>query len=293
MKNLFKNKSFLILGGTGFIGTNLTNKLIKKRAKVTILSRHFKNTIPKSIFTIGDISNGKIIKPLIKQKFDVIVNCSGFSGEINCHTYPQISHDINFSAIKEIMDLIIRFSPLSKLILLGSRLEYGKAVYLPVDENHPTNPIGNYGKHKLKTTNYAINMSKNNNLKVTILRISNVFGINQTNKSKNYNIISNFINRAKNGQELLIYGDGKQLRDYIHIDKLTDIILQLSLSKKTNGEIYNLGSGKGISFESMVKKIAKKYNVNIRYREWPKLYKKYETGDFITNIKKIEKILKI
>ena len=257
------NKKILIIGSTGLIGTHLSKKLLSKGANVTGISRSGRKPISKLSFIEGDILNSEFLEEIIKKKFDIIFNCAGLSGEINCHENSRLSYQTNFLAVKKIVDLIIEYSPSTKFIQLGSRLEYGKSLYNPVDESHPTNPIGQYGQHKLKATNYIIKMCQKKNLQAVVLRISNVSGPQFDRKHKNYNIMSNFINKAKNKETLTIFGDGKQLRDYININKLVDVIIPLSLSHKSNGEIYNVGSGKGISFENMTKKIANKYDVKI------------------------------
>jgi len=286
--NQYKTKKILVIGGNGFIGSNITKKIIESGSNVDILtkSRNKLNTKPSKIF-VGDIKTYADIKKIIQNNYDIIFHCAGYSGQINTEQNPYMSFEQNVIGTINILENIRLFSPKTKLILMGSRLEYGKPKYLPVDENHATNPISQYAIDKLYTTNYALHYWSIYHTPVTILRLSNIYGPHPPLYFQNYNVINYFLDLAHKGKNLTIYDKGKQIRDYLYIDDLIQVMLLVGLNNNTNGKIFNIGFGKPMSFLSVVEQIAKIYNVKIIYNSWPKTYKQYETGDYISNISKI------
>lgn len=278
-----KNKKILVTGGSGFIGSNLTAKLEQLGTDITI-------------FDLGkgdDIENSTKLEEIVKKKFDIIYHLAGFSGSNISNQNITKSFRINTFATTTLCRLVLKHSPKTKVILSGSRLEYGQPQYLPVDEKHPTNPTSAYGLSKLAATQMGLIYNKKYGLDVTIFRTSNVYGPHKNQEFAGYNVINNFIDMAKNDKILTIYGNGNQERDYIYIDELVDaFILAVKDPKISSGQIYNLGFGKGIKFKEMIALILNKVGKGkIKHTKWPKSYEVVETGSYVSDISKIKKHL--
>ncbi len=277
-----KDKKILVTGGLGFIGSHFCQKLKKLDANVRI-------------FDIGngdDIEDPKKLEDVISKKFDIIYHLAGFSGPSESNKNIKKSFGINTFSTVDLCELILKYSPKSKLILSSSRLEYGKPKYLPVDEEHPTNPISAYGLSKLAATQMALVYNKRYGLNVTIFRTSNVYGSHKKKQFPGYNIINDFIDKAKEGEALTIYGDGNQERDYIYVSDLVEAFAAAACQNISTGQIYNLGYGKGIKFKDMVSLISNKVGKGeVKFVPWPKSYKDVETGSYISDISKIKKQL--
>ena len=99
--------------------------------------------------------------------------------------------------------------------------------------------------------------------------------------------VNYFIDKAKKGDDLIVYGSGNQIRDYIYIDDLTNALLLSAIKIKKKGEIYNVGSGRPIKFIDFITLIAKKAGVRVVHKKWPKYNLFLESGDYFTNIRKI------
>jgi dTDP-glucose 4,6-dehydratase/UDP-glucose 4-epimerase len=176
----------------------------------------------------------------------------------------------------------------SKYIHLGSRLEYGKANYLPVDEIHATSPKDPYSIEKLLSSVLIERFGYYYNIPYTIIRASNSYGPHIKFEYKNHNLINYYIDEALKGRKLVVFGKGNQKRDFIFIDDLINAILLASISKKANGQIYNVGYGKPISFYSFVRLIAYETGVKVKLKRWTKEFARIETGDYYANINKIK-----
>lgn len=278
-----KDKKILVTGGLGFIGSNLIRKLIGLGAEVTIFD------LAKG----DDIEDSAKLEEVIKKKFDVIYHLAGFSGPSESNKDIKKSFSINTLSTVDLCKLILEHSPKAKLIFSSSRLEYGKPKYLPVNEEHPTNPISAYGLSKLAATQMAIVYNKRYGLDVTIFRTSNVYGPHKKKQFPGYNIINNFIDKAGKGEVLTVYGDGSQERDYIYVDDLVEAFMAVVKNPNiSSGQIYNLGYGKGIKFKDMITLISNKVGGGeVKFAPWPKSYKDVETGSYISDISKIEKQL--
>jgi UDP-glucose 4-epimerase len=279
MNNVFKayrKKKILIVGSHGFIGSHISSHLKNLGAHITTLS-YTENTFS--------------IEKVIKKHFDIIFNCSGYSGEMQCEEHPLMCIRGNFTFTYNILEAVKKHSTKTKLVIIGSRLEYGKPIYLPVDEKHPTTPLGIYGLSKLAISTIAVQYSRTFHIPITVVRVSNVYGPHMNQGNQNYNIVNNFIDRARKKQSITIFGNGTQRRDYLYISDLIDVLLRAGISKRANGTLYNIGYGKPIMFKDMVKEINSKFPTNIIHSKWPERVKYYETGDYISDISKAKKDL--
>jgi UDP-glucose 4-epimerase len=283
------SKKILIIGSTGFIGSYLLDKLFISGYDVTSFSKSI-STNNKVKHIQGDICDKNIYKKILKNKPNVIYLLSGISGQINTEEQTLKSWQVNVYGLISFLDAVVYLSPKSKIIFSGSRLEYGMPKYLPVDENHLVNPIGLYGFQKSIISLYCQYLFRKYNLDTVVLRTSNPYGVWKSNLSGKYNIISYLINLSIKNKQLLIYGSGKQKRDYLYIDDFIDLLVKLIDASKTKGQIYNIGSGKGISLDNVAKQIIKITGKGkIKYISWPKNQKNLETGNYISDISKIYK----
>lgn len=276
-----KTKRILITGSHGFIGSALKDRL--QELGYAVFGFDTQNG--------DDITNTAKLQKAIVQRYDAIYHLAGFSGSNQSNSDINHCFQLNAIATANIIKWILVYSPRTKLILSGSRLEYGRPQYLPVDENHPTAPNSAYGISKLASTQLAIVFSRTSALRTTIFRTSNVYGWHKNRIFKGYNVINYFIDEAKKGNIIPIFGDGSQIRDYIYISDLVDAFTK-ALEKKADGQIYNLGYGQPIEFGNMVKSIVRVVGKGkVKFIKWPSDFKKVETGSYVTNIEKIKKQL--
>lgn len=279
-----QQKKILIAGGTGFIGSHLVSKLVLLKSHIIVVSRHRPKIYSKNVkYITADLTSTECVNKLSREKFDIVVNLTGESNRINTEKVPTV----NTFAVTNILLTLIKKNLLIKFVHLGSRLEYGRAKYLPVNEKHPTLPKDVYSIEKLLSSSLINRFCTYFNIPFTIIRASNTYGPHNKFKFNNHNLINYYIDAAVKKQKLTVFGSGRQKRDFIFIDDLISAIVLVLISNKSNGQIYNVGYGKPISFYSFVKLIADEANVKVKLRKWPKEYLAIETGDYYADISKI------
>ena len=144
------------------------------------------------------------------------------------------------------------------LVLSSGGTVYGKAHHLPIEENHPTNPISPYGITKLAVEKYALMYHQLSGLPIIIIRPSNPYGPNQYGE-RGQGFIGTAIFRILRNEEIVIYGDRGNVRDYIFVDDLAEGIVA-ALNHGVPGDIYNCGTGIGLDNQNILDEIFS-YNI--------------------------------
>ncbi len=294
--NELKNKKILIFGGSGFLGSNLVHYLQEHGTeRITVVTEKIDERVEYNLKDLkkpidileADIRYEKEIENLVKGK-DVIYNFAAHSGAVNSTEKPFLNLDINGKGVLNILTSCIRNNHTARIVFISSRLIYGKVTNLPVKETDPVNPGNIYSVHKLLGEYYMKLYADLYGLNTVIFRLTNPYGPRQPFWQSEYGIINYFIYKAISDEDIVIFGDGKQLRDYIYIDDVSKLLIKAGLNNSEPGSIFNLGSGKGYHFIDMAKTICKIVGRGkVKKNPWPAMYKKVETGDFVSDISKV------
>ena len=292
----YKGKNVLITGGLGFIGSNLARTLVKAGAKVTILDALLEpyggNTV--NVDDIKDqleIVDGNIMdEHLVQQKVagkDYIFHLAGQVGYLDSKERPFEDLDFNGRGNLILLEAVKNKAPEARIVFSSSRLVYGKISQTPVTEAHPTEPLSLYAIHKLLAEKHYTYYAHNFGVHGVSLRIPNPYGPRQQVKHSRYGIVGWFLRQAMDDQAITIYGDGKQLRDYVYIDDIVGAMLAAAVAGEA-GEAYNIGSGEELTFEQMVDAvIAEVGGGHKEFVPWPEDYEKNETGDYLADFSKL------
>jgi len=280
------------------LGSTLAHLAVKYGAKVRIIDAMLPlyggnlfnlEPIAREIeFIEGDIRDALKMKEAVKG-VDYVFDLAAQVSYVHSNRDPLLDLDINCRGHLIVLEACRQFNPETKVVFSSSRFVYGLTQYNPVDEDHPTNCISIYGIHKLNVEKYFKFYSEAFNLDTTCVRIANPYGPRQQMKHNAYGIVNWFIRLAMDGQPLTIYGDGKQIRDYVFAEDTAKGILAVALSPATRGKVYNLGSGIGTPFREMVMNVAECVpHTEIHEVPWPKDRYFVETGDFVSDITRIQ-----
>ncbi len=263
MKNK-KIKKYLVIGGAGFIGSHLSDRLLNLKNQVTILDNlstgKKKNINPKAKFFKADIRNLKQILPYFKNIDGVFLLAALPQVEYSIN-YPRESNENNLNGTLNVL-VASQQAKVKKIVYSSSSVIYGNTKKTPIKEIFKSNPLSPYALQKLAGEEYCRLFSLIHNLETVSLRYFNVYGTRMNNKGAYINVISIFINQLTKKQPLTITGNGKQTRDFVHINDVVEANILAMNSKKTKqGEVINIGSGKSYS----INKIANMFSSKIKY----------------------------
>jgi UDP-glucose 4-epimerase len=292
LQTFFKGKKALVTGGLGFIGINIIKRLLDLGAEITAVDNFVSPELRKllaSVYSqlnivVADIRDEDKVERVVREQ-DIIFNMAGKSGAADSNKTPMNDLDVNCRGHLTVLEACRRFNPCVTIIFPSSRLVYGKPLYLPVDEAHPLAPDSIYAVHKLTVENYHLIYSKLYGLKTTVLRISNPYGPMQIESARPYGIANKFIQSAVKGEQITIFGEGVQQRDYIYIDDLVQAFMMTGLKQEASGKVYNIGDAQTVSLLDLAQlSIEVAGSGKIVKVPWPDEYGAIETGDYQSNI---------
>jgi len=291
----YAGRRALVVGGLGYIGTNLVAGLFEAGAKVTIVTparaRHLQlwNATEERGATMleADIRALDAMRAAVAGQ-DIVFNVSGQSGALQSVEQPIVDLDVNCAGNLALLEAIRLEAPKAKLVFAGSRLVYGAPRRLPVAEDHALAPLCPHGVHKAMVEHYLGIYGKLHGIRSTTLRITNPYGFGQPAERRAYGVINFLIHRALAGQTLPIYGDGSQLRDYVFIDDVVAALLLAGIDSRSDGGAYNVGSGVATSMLDMANLvIAIVGDGRVEHQPWPPLVHEIDTGDFVADVTRV------
>ncbi|MFC1488109.1 NAD-dependent epimerase/dehydratase family protein [Thermoproteota archaeon] len=268
----------LITGGAGFIGHNLALYLLNRGWEVIVydsLERSSKRAIEK-IRSAGIllVSQESKLKTILGE-VDVVVHAAAYISVEESIGYPE-KYLINNSVFTyTLCKYISELSNQPHLVYISTAAVYGKPQQKVVTEDHPVEPLSPYGLSKLLGEYGVDYFIKVHNLRATILRLFNVYGFGQTGTYAG--VITKFVERVHEKQPPLIYGDGKQTRDFIHVKDVCEAI-RCAITKKVNGT-FNVSSGKETSVQELARMILKLEDLKVE-----PIYVAAKQGDIIHSV---------
>lgn len=266
----------LITGGAGFIGSHLSEYLISRLdAQVNILDDlssgkmdNIKDFRKKCKVIIGNVCNKKLIQNI--GKVDIIFHESS-RALIPSFEDPILDSEVNIKGTLNILEFARKYDAI--LIYASTGSVYGNPIIVPISENHPLNPISPYGISKLSAETYCKFFTQTYGLHIVCLRYFNVYGPRQK-ISENMGAIPIFVERILNNKPPIIFGDGKQTRDFTYISDVVRANILAMERIQAKGKILNIGSGKETSILDLAFKIMKLCN-----RQTKPIFSKPKLGD--------------
>jgi UDP-glucose 4-epimerase len=285
----------LVVGGLGFIGVNLTERLVAEGRAVTVVTpsraRHAERAAALEARGVriieGDLRDGVAMTKAVAGQ-EIVFNLAGESGAVRSMEDPWTDLDVNCRGNLVLLEALRTGNPEAKMVFVGSRLEYGRQVMQPVNEEQSPDPLCLHAIHKLTVEKYLRLYGALYGLRYTIARVTNPYGPGQPPGRTAYGVVNRLIQLALAGTTLPIYGDGTQRRDYIHVDDLVSALVGLAGSPSSDGRAFNVGSGVGTRMIDMVHVIIDLAGGGrVDHVAWPALAARIETGDFVADISRM------
>lgn len=236
----------LIIGGNGFIGSHLADICLAKGDDLKILdlySERYRAPLPGvHYYKASILDKVRVLEALHDVDIVYYLANSALPNDGNSGLIADIQKDL--IPFISFLDLLCDNSTAKLVYYSSGGAIYGNIEKNPVSEAHITNPISPYGILKLAMEQYINYYSNTRGLDALIIRPSNPFGIRQGNISMQ-GVISTFLYKTWKGEKLLVWGDGRNEKDYLMVEDLVIVTYNLATSNKRG--VYNIGSGKGTS----------------------------------------------
>jgi len=285
----------LVLGGLGFIGAHLADRLLALDARVTIVTRprDRRRDVASTLESRGarivdaDVRDLAAMQSVVAGQH-AIFNLAGQSGAVRSMEDPWTDLDVNCRGGLTLLEAMRAANREATLVFVGSRLEYGRPEAQPVGEDARQDPLCLHAIHKLTVEQYLRLYAQLFGIRYTIARMTNPYGPGQARDRTGYGVVNRLIHLALAGDALPIYGDGSQRRDYIYIEDAVNALVALAESERSHGRAYNVGTGVGTRLIDMAHAIIRcAGSGRIESVAWPPLAAQIETGDFVADIARI------
>jgi len=255
----------LVTGGAGFIGRWIVKKFLENGHSVFVIDNlrvgHKENLAefesnPKFKMVYGDILDKELLKKIFENKFDICIHAAAQIHVQDSIDDPLTNFDINVNGTINVLELCKANNV--KFISVGTSMVYDTTdTEKNINEEHPVKPASPYAASKLAAEYIALAYYLTYGLPVVLLRPINTYGPFQYYEGYEGGVIIRFLRRKLTGNNLQVYGDGTQERDFIYVEDCADFIYDATFSDKTVGEIINAGSGKGVQIKDLAKLIVK------------------------------------
>ena len=265
-----------ITGGAGFIGTHLCKKLLTQNYTITVYDNfsnssqeNFISKIKNKVNIIsGDILDySKLVSSM--KNHDVVIHLAAKISVSDSIKNTKSTFDTNVQGTLNVLNSCLQ-NNVTKIIATSTAAVYQDVTTI-LDETSPTVPLSPYGTSKLEMEKKINDFTSSNKICATILRLFNVYGIGQSPEYAG--VIIQFKEKINNNSPLIIYGDGSAVRDFVHVDDVTDAII-LSITHKNS--TYNIATGISTNISDLAKMM-----ITLSHKEIQILYKPSRPGDIL------------
>ena len=239
----------LVTGGAGFIGSHLVELLMRKGFSVRVLDNLSTGRLenirehlndPQFRFVRGDIRDRQSVEEAIRG-VQAVFHLAAITSVPYSVKHPEITRQVNVEGTRKLLEACLRGGA-ERFIFVSSCAVYGEPEYLPVDEGHPTRPVSPYAESKLEAENLCREFQERYGLRTTVIRPFNVYGPGMRNDQYG-GVIARFIERLRLGKPPVIYGDGEQTRDFVHVEDAVRAMVLALESRKAVGRTFNVATG--------------------------------------------------
>ena len=282
-----RNKLVVVTGGAGFIGSHIAWELVKDNDVIVIDNLYTgkeENVPPGAKLVRADVRDYSAIAELISSA-DYVFHEAAQVSVVESVRDPVFTEEVNVLGTLNILRALLEGH--GKLIFASSAAVYGDNPNLPLRESERPKPLSPYGVTKATGEEYLRVFHELYGLPVVALRYFNVFGPRQ-GFNQYAGVISIFINRALAGEPLIIFGDGKQTRDFIYVKDVVRANLLVAESRRANGRVFNVATGKQTSILELATKIIEITGANTSI-----LFDKPRPGDIRHSLADISEIRKL
>ncbi len=251
-------KLALVTGGAGFIGSHMADALVSQGFEVVVvdnLSTGVRENVPAAArFVQADVTDHDALAPAFDPAPDVVVHIAGQASNIKSFHDPESDLRVNVTGTLQVLRHTVR-TRVPRLLFASSMMVYGNEARVPTPETEACRPTSYYGISKLAAERFvhatALRPDLAAPLAVTSFRMFNVYGERQSVANPYQGVLAIFVGNVLRDEPLTIHSDGRQSRDFVHIDDVVRAWTAAIDDPATHGEVFNVGEGIGRSINEL------------------------------------------
>ena len=265
-------RKVLITGGTGFLGSHLTKRIIDEVESVTIVTTDIRQQTTLKTLGVdmdkinlvgGDVRDFDFLRLLFNEyEFDTVFHLGAISEVIKSQNDPKLTFDVNIGGTINVLEVARTYGNVEAIVVSSSDKAYGTGDRLPYKEHDKLNGKGIYEASKSCTDLVARAYATNYDLPVVVTRCSNLYGVGDMNFTR---VIPNNIRKILNGERPVIWkGSEKSTREFLYVEDAVDAYISLVKNiDKTKGEAYNIGSGEKVTIGELLELLLSKMDTDL------------------------------
>ena len=280
----------VLVVGLGFIGTHVAAALDRAGIATTILTRSgvpsWAPALPGAVLIRGDAGDPAVVAEAIEEATHVVY-CAGGLMPAQSNLHPTADIELALPPLICVLEALRHRPGVGITFLSSGGTVYGNPSRIPVDEDHPTDPITSYGVMKLASEKYIRMYTRLYGVPGRILRCSNVYGEGQP-PQRGQGVIAAFLHQALTDQPITLFGDGSIVRDYLYAGDLAGLVVQL-LELGGMPQLANVGSGVGTSLSAVVELVEAVTGRVVRVERRPG--RAFDIGEIVLDVSRLRQLV--
>lgn len=249
---------FLVTGGAGFLGTTLSNRLVRDGHQVRVIddlsAGDPARLDERVLFTRGDVADRPKLWTLL-QDVDCVYHLAARVLVSESILYPREYNDVNAGGTVSVMEAM-RDAGVRRVVFTSSGAVYGEQAHQPVREDQPPNPQSPYAVSKLAAEYYVRTIGALWGIETVVLRIFNAYGPGQSLPPSHPPVVPRFLHQALRGGSLVVFGGGGQTRDFVYIGDVVEALVAAATAVDVDRRIVNVGSARDTSVNDLADLVA-------------------------------------